>query len=181
MLASRDLKECVELSAAAAEHVPELPELREIAAFYQGIACLQEDHCEQALACFAKCDHLQGSWPVADLKRQAMQGAAFDRKDYDQFLQLAEEAAKRDPNDPMATACVASALACQYAVHGDVKLREMAEAKLEEAKKLGGDVFKESNYEERIRYRLQTREIIDSKEFQRRFPNGWKPSGASRT
>jgi hypothetical protein len=180
-MASQDLKESVALSAAAAEHVPEVAELREIAAFYEGISCLYDDRCEEALACFARCTSMPEGWHVADLKNEAMQGAAFDRKDYDQFLKCAEEAAARHPNTVRAIASVASALACKYAAGGDENLRKKAEAKLEEVKKFDDKALKESNYEERIRYRLQTREIIDRKEFQRRFPNGWKSPGEKKT
>ena len=34
-----------------------------------------------------------------------------------------------------------------------------------------------AEYVDRIRYRLETREIISRSEFVRRFPNGWKPKG----
>ena len=180
-MASQDMKECAALAAAAAEHVPEVPQLREIAAFYEGVSCLEDDRCEEALKCFGRCTSMPEDWHVADLKNEAMQGAAFKRKDYDQFLKCAEETAAQHPNTAGTIACVASALACKYAAGGDENLRKMAEAKLEEAKKLGDKALQESNYEERIRYRLETREIIDRKEFQRRFPNGWKPSGEKKT
>jgi hypothetical protein len=40
---------------------------------------------------------------------------------------------------------------------------------------MGGDALGADHFEDRILYRLETREIIDRKEFQRRFPDGWKP------
>jgi hypothetical protein len=63
-------------------------------------------------------------------------------------------------------------------VHGGKDLRRQAEAKVEEAKRLDSQgLLKQARYEERIRHRLETREIINRHEFLKRFPNGWKPSG----
>lgn len=178
---SRDLRKSAELSAAAAEHVPEAPIFGEVASFFQGMTCMQDDHCEEALTCFAKCQHLKKDWPIDELQSEAKQGAAFERKDYDQFLRCAEEAAKRHPNDSLAVASVASALACQYAIHGNTDLRKRAEEKIAEAKKLDAGALEKSDFEDRIRYRLETRKIIDRKEFQKLFPNGWKPAKESKT
>jgi hypothetical protein len=179
-LAARNLKEAVEQADAAAKHVPEVAELQELAAYFNGVLCLQEDKCEQAQACLSRCSHLPPGFKVPDLLEQAAAAAAFNRKDYDKFLQVAESVGARNPNDSVAQAQVASALACVYAVRGDEQLRRRAEAKLEEARNLAGGAIKDSNYEERIRHRMQTREIINRQEFSRRFPNGWKSSGGSK-
>lgn len=180
-MAARNLKEATEQSAAAAKHVPESAELQELACFFRGVSCLQEDKCQEAEACLARCTHLPAELGAPDLREQAAAGAAFERKDYDRFLEIAEAIASRKPNDPAAQAQVASALACVYAVRGDEPLRRRAEAKLQEAKNLGGDALKESRYEERIRHRLHTREVINRQEFARRFPNGWKPAGGPKS
>jgi hypothetical protein len=179
-LAANSLKEAADQADAAARHVPEAADLQELAAFFQALLCLQEDKCEQAQALLSRCNRLPPSFGVSDLREQATAGAAFARKEYDKFLQVAEAVADRKPNDAVAQAQMASALACLYAVRGDDQLRRRAEAKLQEAKKLGGDAFVASAYEERIRHRLQTREIIPRQEFLRRFPNGWKSSGGSK-
>ena len=62
-----------------------------------------------------------------------------------------------------------------------IKLVRFCSSKLEEAKKLNDKQLQADNYEERIRYRLESREIINREEFVKRFPNGWKPSGKSKT
>jgi hypothetical protein len=100
-------------------------------------------------------------------------GAAFDRKDYDGFLQLSRERLKRNPTDPSAMGSVASALACKYAVTGSLEFRSQAEQTLAQAQALaqGSSENKAAveEYAERIRYRLETREIIDKDEYDRRF------------
>ena len=40
---------------------------------------------------FARATRLPSTFGVARLQRQAAAGAAFDRKDYDRFLQIAED------------------------------------------------------------------------------------------
>ena len=168
--ADQDFSEAASQMSAAAEHVPESMELREFAAFLQGILCLQKDECEKAETYFTQCTHMPPEFGVPMLRQTAAIGTAFNRKDYDQFLQIAEQAALQRPSDPIAQAQVASALACLYAVGGDDDLRRQAESKLEEAKKLGTEGIEASRYEERIRHRLKTREIISSEEYEQRFP-----------
>ncbi len=168
-------------ASAAAAHVPEVPDLQEFASFFEGLLCLQEDQCEKAEVCFGRCTHMPPDFGVQQLRQQAALGAAFKRKDYDRFLQLAEQMAHEQPNNPVFQAQVASALACQYAVRGDPDLRRRAEAKLEAAKKIGNEALQESRYEERIRHRLETREVISGKQFMERFPNGWHPNGGAKS
>lgn len=98
---------------------------------------------------------------------------AFERKDYDRFVVLAEQAYNRDPKSPDQAAELASALACKYAVTGDPAFRSRAEQLLEQAR-LGSQSSAElktsyEEYSERIRYRLKSREIIDRDEYDRRF------------
>jgi hypothetical protein len=100
-------------------------------------------------------------------------GVAFEKKDYDRFLLLAQDIAQKTPASAQKVGQLASALACKYAVTGDPALRQRAETTLEEARllaKASPDQAREfSEYEERIQYRLKSREIIDTPEFNRRF------------
>ena len=100
-------------------------------------------------------------------------GAAFDRKDYDAFLKISMAESEKQPNDPMLVAGVASALACKYAVTGDPAFRKQSEDTLAKAQLLPLRSAAEKSgldaYAERIRYRLATREIMDTKEYNRRF------------
>jgi len=100
-------------------------------------------------------------------------GAAFNRKDYDGFLRLSRTVMEKTPDDPTVVGAVASALACKYAVTGDPEFRRQAEEMLDKAQTLAQRSPESKNsfdeYAERIRYRLQTREIIDKEEYDRRF------------
>jgi hypothetical protein len=102
-------------------------------------------------------------------------GMAFTNKDYATFEAKARQVLQREPNDPGAIAQVASALACQYAATGQDKYKTEALAMLEQARQNAGAAaagLKE--YEERILHRLNTREVIDKKEYNRRFRSGPK-------
>jgi tetratricopeptide (TPR) repeat protein len=101
------------------------------------------------------------------------EGAAFNRKDYDSFLRLAE----RDWNTTASAgtaAALASALACKFAVTNDPAYRQRSEEMLAKAKELysaGKSTQADfSEFEERTRYRLNSREIITKSEYDRRFP-----------
>jgi hypothetical protein len=105
---------------------------------------------------------------------QTMDGhVAFDRKDYDTFLRLTQAALAKTPNDPGAEGFVASALACKYAVTGDPEFRRQTEELLARAQmhaqKSPEEMARFQEYAERIRYRLDSREIIDKAEYDRRF------------
>jgi hypothetical protein len=98
---------------------------------------------------------------------------AFNTKDYDKFLTLEEAEAAKAPENSMAVAGVASALACKYAVTGDEKYARDTEDHLQKAQKLAGSdpqlMASYREYSERIQYRLKTREIIDKTEYDKRF------------
>jgi tetratricopeptide (TPR) repeat protein len=99
--------------------------------------------------------------------------AAFHRKDYDTFLALAEKGWKGHPGSSDYAAVLASALACKYAVTGDPAFRTRAEEMLEKAREFAASspaaTQSITEYEERTRYRLRTRKILDPKEYNRRF------------
>jgi hypothetical protein len=102
-------------------------------------------------------------------------GEAFDHKDYATFALIAGDTLARHPDDPAAAAQMASALACQYAVTGQDTYRVQALAMMDRARQNaaahGADI---TEYQERILYRLKTRDIIDKKEYDRRFRAGQK-------
>jgi hypothetical protein len=110
-------------------------------------------------------------------------GVAFDRKDYDGFEKAAESIWKKNPTSSSAAATLASALACQYAVSGDASYRQRAEQLLEQARVLAQSSSEDQKsyeeYAERIRYRLESREIIDKYEYDRRFRKASPPKGKS--
>lgn len=111
---------------------------------------------------------LQG---IDDGIEAAEMGAAFDRKDYDRFIEMAQARWQRERTATTATA-VASALACRYAVKGDPEVRKQAEEMLQSAASLvktDEDRKDFDEYRERVEYRLKTREIIGTREYERRF------------
>lgn len=101
-------------------------------------------------------------------------GAAFARKDYDTFVAITRKQWDEHPSAAMA-AGLASALACKFAVTGDSSYRQQSEQMLAKAQQMAqGDAQALKNLEEylpRIRYRLDTRQIITKKEYDRRFRN----------
>jgi hypothetical protein len=102
-------------------------------------------------------------------------GVAFAKKDYDAFLSLAEKDFAKFPSSSSA-AMVASALDCKYAVSGDTQYRQRSEemfAKAKEMAKGNEEAMKNlAEFEERHKYRLETRQIITKNEYDRRFrPN----------
>ncbi len=103
------------------------------------------------------------------------ESTAFEARDYDGFLAIAEKRWKEYPGSETA-GVVASALACKYAVTGNPAFKQQSEEMLEASRKAAGadpesqKSFQE--YAERIRYRLDTRQIISKSEYDRRFRGG---------
>ena len=117
-------------------------------------------------------------YPEQDDLRQAAEaaeeGVAFEAKDYDKFLALTEAHWTHYPQSPVRAGAVASALACKYVATGDAALKARSEEMIEKARALAKvsspqeqKAFKE--FEERIMYRLNAREIIDTDEYYKRF------------
>jgi tetratricopeptide (TPR) repeat protein len=177
---TNDIEKAAEMMNSASNRVPESNILRGIAAFYKGILFLQQDNNAEALISFNLCRRLSPSQAGEENKiidqfiTRAAIGAAFDNKDYDQFLELSIKSYNENPNDAIACAQVSSAYACKYAVTGDEQFKGKSLDMLNKAGTLlkTDSYFKE--YEQRILYRLYSREIITRNEFVRRFPNGWK-------
>lgn len=109
---------------------------------------------------------------LAVTAEQFEEGVAFEAKDYDKFLTIANKQFQEYPGFGTA-AVVASALACKYAVTGDSKFRQQAEQMLQTSHdKLGTDTADQQyfqEYAERIHHRLDTRQIITKAEYDRRF------------
>ena len=103
-------------------------------------------------------------------------GSAFERKDYDRFLAVSEGIWKAQPDSASAAGQLAGALACRYAVTGDPSFRTRSEEMMGKAQQLsqGDPAAKQSEqeYAERLKYRMDTREIINKQEYDRRFRGG---------
>ena len=105
---------------------------------------------------------------------------AFFSGDYEGFLRWTVESLNRFPEAGRAEAGVASAYACKYAVSGVAADKAQTLFHLAKARKLAKESVPLNRecalclreYEERTLYRLETREIISSGEYGRRFPTG---------
>ncbi len=109
---------------------------------------------------------------LADVAENMAVGAAFDHKDYERFAKLAETSWTKHQDSSLHAAGLASALACQYAVSGNPEFRDRAEQLLVKGKDLArspDEIKAFQDYEARVRYRLETRIIIDPDEYNRRF------------
>jgi hypothetical protein len=114
---------------------------------------------------------------LKDLMLSFDAGAAYEKKDYDQFVARSEQYVKAEPNSPGAAGELASAYACKFAVTGDPAWKQKAEDLLEKSRQLSqspDDQKAFEEYAERTRYRLSSREIIDKVEYDRRFRAGTK-------
>ncbi len=97
--------------------------------------------------------------------------AAFEQKDYEGFIKASEKI-WNEKHDSASAAMLASAIACRYATGGVAAERKSAEEMLNTAGQLATtDEEREAlaEYTPRIRHRLDSREIIDRKEFNRRY------------
>lgn len=99
-------------------------------------------------------------------------GVAFAQKDYDRYLSFMQQDFS-EQQDAMSAGAVASAWACKYAVTGNPEFRQQAEAFLQKAEEFArADAAQEKELEEympRIRYRIDSREIITRSEYDKRF------------
>ncbi|MGA3106077.1 MAG: tetratricopeptide repeat protein [Terriglobales bacterium] len=97
---------------------------------------------------------------------------AFYQHNYDRMLTIFEGLWKSAPSATTA-GTLAGALSCKYAATGDQSFRTRSEEMLEKSRQLAlGDKQAETDYQEyseRIKHRMDTREIIDKQEYDRRF------------
>jgi hypothetical protein len=165
------------LAESAARHVPESAELTFVAHLHRGLALIASDQSAKAaveLRAAKAFPGPQGAF-LDQLLLKAEMAAAFEAKNYDEFLQKSTVALAHSPGDKMAVAAVASAHACKYAVSGLEEDRKQAVKRLDEAAKLGGPSAAFDEYRGLIQHRLDTREVVSRQEFRRRFPSGYQP------
>ena len=164
---------------SAAQNVPEAREIRYLANLVRGIDLLTKDKSGEALERFrAAAEYDSTSANLQEYMLAAEQGAAFDNRDYDRFLDISRQALADDPDNYSAAAGVASALACKWAVTGDAVLKKEAYEHLAKARKLAGaDNPDFTEYEGRTLYRIDSRRIIDKTEYETLFPEGYTRKG----
>ena len=169
-----DVAAAVRLMNSAIEKVPEASDLKVLAAYFQGIEYLKNDRSADALIEFYKCrDKVTPDFDIDALIVQARIGAAFDRKDYQGFLDATQENLARDSSSAIALTSVASAYACIFADKGDEGARQNALLYLNRARMIDSTSDEMKDYYNKVEYRISSRKIISRKEFDKQFPNGW--------
>ena len=120
----------------------------------------------QAVAEYPESKEMAAAIPYFD------EGAAFEQKDYDKFLALAQEVFSKTPTASN-VATIASAWACKYAASGNVQFKDEAEQFLAKAQQMAQSDPEEmkrlEEYLPRIRHRIDSREIITKQEYDKRF------------
>lgn len=140
----------------------------------EATARLGEDKSEEAARLMREASTTYPEYPeLADGADRYEASAAFDRKEYDRYLAISEKLATRNPDDPDDAARLANALACRYALRGEESVKQRTLAMLDKALALSAkDPEAQARLEgvaDRIRYRLESRQIISRKEYERRF------------
>jgi tetratricopeptide (TPR) repeat protein len=178
-LLASDFDKAADLAESAARHVPKDTALAGIAKFNRGLAFLSKGQSSEAVNYLRKARQSAGDAKVDLIDRtllQAEAGAAFDAKNYDEFLAKSKALVAQTPDDAQSVAMVASAYACKYAVTGAEEHHREALKNVDKASQLSPSNEPQlAEYRHRILYRLDTREIISRDEFKRRFPNGYQP------
>jgi hypothetical protein len=160
---------------AAALRVPEIPQYGTLAKMFQAVVHLQEDKSGEALALMKEVAPQMPEVEMAQtLYHQAEIGDAFEKKDYGRMVASAKAMADAHPAERMAKLSLASAYACQFAASGDAADEKAAREQMPSAEEEGSLTDEEKDYVNRIEHRLASREVIDRKDFARRFPSGWK-------
>ncbi|HWB00114.1 MAG TPA: hypothetical protein VG713_16585, partial [Pirellulales bacterium] len=111
---------------------------------------------------------------------QAQIGAAFDAKNYQTMVEHAERLFATNPTNDDMKFMLASAEACVYASTGDKAALRKAIDLLPKPADIDAYKPEQRKYFNRIEHRLLTHEIINRAEFERRFPEGWKPEVAAK-
>jgi hypothetical protein len=144
----------------------------------EGRSLAESNQDEAALAAFAEAAEAYPEFEGFQIARDmAEANVAFGRHDYASFTATARRLHKARPEDPTLRMMLASGLAAQYAASGDESFMASANAELEQALAAAGAQPDPElvGYAERIRYRLATREIITTEEYERRKQSGEQP------
>jgi Tetratricopeptide repeat len=145
---------------------------RAISQFNGAIELYEKKNIDAALAQLQEVEKLYPEWPEpAQAVHSIHMNEAFDRKDFDTFLQMAQ--ADWDKKQDSSTAgLMASALACKYAITGQPEFSQRAQEMFATEGKLAitqGEKDSHAEFADRLHYRLTTREIVDKEEYDRRF------------
>jgi tetratricopeptide (TPR) repeat protein len=173
-LQAGEISTAADLYEHAAASVPEVKGLGDQAALYRGLTLLHEDRPKEALPLLERAaTTMPDDSRLQQMIVRARYSAAYDDKDYDTMISEGRAYKRLAPGEGQSHIALASALACRYAAKGNRSDYDAAIQELEDGKNLAAADPEFTVDEDRIRHRLETREIINRKEFQARFPNGW--------
>jgi hypothetical protein len=174
--AQSDFTRAAILAEMAARNVPEDAELGALSHYYKGLDHFSQGRDSQAHAEFVVCCQMVPSEEAfAALRDRAAPGKAFDEKNYDEFLRLTLAYASQ-PDAKGAAGMLASAYACKYAETRQEQYKAKAMENLAKTKEesAADDPEGYAKFEDRMLHRMDTGEIIGSKEFEQLYPNGYK-------
>lgn len=164
------------IAAKVHDDVPEAADLQNLYYYYNGYDQLTKDHSAQALAEFNKIDSVMpAEFRLDELKLQARAGAAFDNKNYADFLAASKQIKALDAENAAAVLEVASAYSCLYAQNGTDSAKQGAIRYMADAKSKSKDTSND-DYFQLINYRLDTKQMLTRQQFKQKFPHGYNPS-----
>lgn len=159
----------------ASIQVPQSLDLMFLTAYYKGIHYLTIDESESAMNEFMKCrNNLPSDFNVDDYILQAKIGMTFDNHDYHGFLDACFESLKQDSTDAYRLTAVASAYACLFVSESKEEDLNLSTTYLNKAKSIDNTSQALLDYYNKVEYRLFSKTIITSQEFDVKFPDGWK-------
>jgi len=160
--------------SAAAQDVPEATGLATLSELYEGMSLLQQDKAVEAVLALRDVVKKDASNQTAlQLLDFAEYSAAFDRQDWDVFLERAAAIAGRKPGSFDGAASLASAYACKYAASGNPEFRLRSLQELDNVKRSGADQARIADVVDRVEHRLATRQILSPAQFAKQYPEGW--------
>lgn len=175
LMAKGDLSNGAALMQKASEEVPQSLDLMYMTAFYKGLDYLAKDESENAMTEFMKCrNYLPADFYIEDYIIQAKIGMTFNNHDYHGFLDACFESLKQDSTDAFRLTAVSSAYACLFVSENKVEDLQLSTTYLNKAKSINSTSPELLDYYNKVEYRLYSKTIISSQEFDKKFPDGWK-------
>lgn len=170
-----DFTNASKLALSANSKVPNVKILEFSSSYFHGVDLLYKGVSTEAYNEFYK---LQNEYPddnvVNSLLYYAKAGMAFDSGNYQGFLDASKKSLEMDGASPAILTAIASAYACIYVSKDDEEAKSNCIAYLDSAKAMNDTSAAALAYFNKVEYRLFSKKIISSEEFDKKFPNGWQ-------
>ncbi|MBT1708417.1 hypothetical protein KK062_09290 [Fulvivirgaceae bacterium PWU5] len=155
-----------------AGNVPEIEDFTFLSEFYRGLTLLRDDQSAEAVKAFENSVKLPEAYNVPRYLLQARVGAAYDNHDYRNFLEFSKQGLVYDTS-ATAWARVASAYSCLYVTEKSDSLLTSTQLYVDKTRLVGDTTRELAVYLNLIEYRVAMNKIVDRKDFEEKFPNGW--------